>query len=249
MILPNRKDSFDENGVQVLISLVDKIIEENASENIPGSDEFLISGRCLNSLLKAAASYCEGVKDFVREHISVYICLCDVLAFQAQFKESLEVSRKALEVANKSMVNEYIAESTMYCANAAISCALALASTLVEKAENGGEIHVPEEVENEAVELIDTVIDYTHDAYLMYLKIAIEGAAKLGLVDAILIDKLDDDSILDTVGILSNALEEAGQKDEIVPIIDSLNLAVEMNEKVGLREGFDCSAVILTVLV
>lgn len=220
--------------METVIKIVELLLEKTSSSDVMSSEEFLMNDTPMIPILIAAAQYCEGEKETERELMDIYSNLYDIYVFRGEFEKGLEYTRKSLDIANKSDVVEYKAEATLLCANAAMSCALGLASGIIESARaEEGELSVPESIEDKAIEFINLVVDYSHESYLLYLKLALDGAISLGLVDSSLSEKLDDENILETVGTLSSSLEQAERTDDVMTIISHLETAVEMNEKVG----------------
>lgn len=208
------------------------ILEKASCSDVLSTDEFLIRDCPLIPILETGALYCMDNKDMERETMDIYNNLYDLCCFGGDFEKGLEYTKKSLEVAKNSNVPEYEAESTAFCSNAALSCALGVTSKFLEDC-NLEEIEsIPENIEKQALEYVELIVDYSHEAYLLYLKLALTGASELGLIDASLCEKLDDDNIVDTVSTLSSALEIAPNSEEVANIINNLEASVEMSERV-----------------
>ena len=214
------------------MNISESILEKASSSDVLTTEEFLIRDCPLIPLLETGALYCKDNKDMERETMDIYNNLYDICCFCGDFEKGLEYTKKSLEIAKNSNVPEYVAESTAFCSNAALSCALGVTSRFLESADFEDIQSIPENIENQALDYVELTVYYSHEAYLLYLKLALTGASELGLIDASLCEKLDDDNIVDTVSTLSSALEITPNSEEVANIISNLEASVEMSERV-----------------
>ena len=230
----SRTDIFSAELVKTVNTLGDDLLEALYDCDVMDISNVLNKDFALIRIAETACEYCSSQKEMEREHIDLLVVLYNIFSFIGDFETSQKYAKQGVEVAKKSEVMEYIAEAYFLCTNATISCALGVASSVLEKATEDDDNSVPEYIEDKAIEFINEIVDSSHEAFILYIKLALEAAVSLGLVEESLKDKTDEESIVNTVTTLSEAIEKVEKTEEVMNIVNFLQIAVEMNETVGL---------------
>lgn len=195
-------------------------------------------------LLKKIVEHYERDEDKKKETVSLYNDIATFAELVADFDTGSEYAKKCVKLSESIQDPVLISDAYYSCSNCLLSAALSVAATTLDfiysSDEKEHELDIPDELKEKCEAYTAEAVDYFHQTYILNLKLAIEAAAKLNLVDGDLVNKLDDDHITKTVETLTKALNETDtESDEFTPILDYIMTATDMNKKVITQFHFN----------
>lgn len=235
---------MDENAIDKTHDLVEQLNTAFDDEDVLSENECFRKEGPVLPLLKKIVEYYEKDDNKKKEVVSLYNDIATFAEMVADFDTGSQYAKKCVKLSESIQDPMLISDAYYSCSNCLLSAALSIAATALDliysSDEKEHEVDIPDELKEKCEAYTAEAVDYFHQTYILNLKLAIEAAAKLKLVDGDLVNKLDDENITATVETLTKALDETNtESEEYTPILDYLMTATDMNKKVVLPSPFD----------
>ena len=239
-----RRKEIDDATIEKAHALVSSLSDSFEDEDILSENNCFHKDGPVLPLLKKIADHFEEKETKNEDLVALYDDISNYAGIIADFDMGAEYAKKCVKIAEKGSDPAITADAYFSCSNCLLSAAFSIAASaldLIYSADNEEHaVDVPDEMKEKCEAYTAEAVDFFHQTYILYLKLAIEGAAKLGLVEADLANKLDDDHITETVDTLTNALDKSKmESEEMESILNYIMMATEMNKQVVLRDLSD----------
>lgn len=233
-------EEVDDQSAQVLHDVIDRFNAIVDDSDVLSATEMSEKFRYLKDVVLTVQKYCFAKDALKHDGIMLYDILNQMCLSLDDYDSSIFYGEKYLEEIKKLGDEEEIVNAKAFLATSYHSAAVSIAACVFENGPTDGTYNtelIPAEDRKHAEELNMKSADLFHEAYIDFTRLALKKATEMKLVDASLQKRVDDDHLVETMETLTKAVDECKDKESegFQQILDYLDNAMEMNEKVGKR--------------
>ena len=233
-------EEVDDQSAQLLHEVIDRfnaIIDES---DVLSATELNDKFRYLKDVVLTVQKYCFAKDELKHDGVMLYDILNQMCLSLDDYDSSIFYGQKYLDEVKKLGDDEETVSAKAFLATSCHSAAVSIAACVFENGPTDGTYNtelIPAEDRKQAEELNMKSADLFHEAYIDFIHLALKKATEMKLIDANLQDLVDDDHLVETGDTLTKAIDEYKDKESegFQQILDYLDNAMEMNEKVGKR--------------
>lgn len=232
--------------------MTENMIDCLANEDVLTLTNHFSKDSSIFSVIELLIQYCKTKKNHEKDISLIMNNLNQIATFTTDFDLCTVYASRYLDEMKALNDEEGIADALVFCANAYSSSAMTIASNICEDIDINSEQEIykdiPEELKKKAEDLITSSVEFSHQAYIGHLKLAILRAEALGIVKDDLSAELDDEHLVNTITTLIESLNNLKERpDELNYIYEHLQYAQEMNEKCMDFDGISLEELIVKV--